>query len=79
MREKDETEREIEVLLSGKRFEQRIMGIIPLVIIVYLRFSTGSFMDVLYHNFAGALVMSVCLVIYVLSYILAARIVAIEV
>ncbi len=79
MREKDETEREIEVLLSGKRFEQKIMGIIPLIIIFYLRFSTGSFMDVLYHNPIGIASMSVCLVIYVLSYFLAERIAAIEV
>ncbi|MCR4656387.1 MAG: type II secretion system F family protein [Lachnospiraceae bacterium] len=79
MREKDETEREIEVLLSGKRFEQKIMGIIPLIIIFYLRFSTGSFMNVLYHNPVGIASMSVCLVIYGFSYFLSERIAAIEV
>ncbi|HAG70501.1 MAG TPA: hypothetical protein DCL38_11115 [Lachnospiraceae bacterium] len=79
MREKDETEREIEVLLSGKRFEQRIMGVIPLFIILYLRLSTGEFLAVLYHNPAGITVMLICLVIYLLSFGLAERIVAIEV
>ncbi|MCR5789702.1 MAG: type II secretion system F family protein [Lachnospiraceae bacterium] len=79
MREKDETEREIEVLLAGKRFEQKIMGVVPLFIILYLRVSTGSFMQALYHNLTGIFVMSVCLVLYGASYLLAERIVAIEV
>ena len=75
----EETEREIEVLLSGKKLEQKIMGVIPLVIILYLRFSTGGFLEVLYHNITGVIIMTVCLVIYVLSYLLAERIAAISV
>ena len=75
----EETEREIEVLLSGKKLEQKIMGVIPLIIILYLRFSTGGFLDTLYHNITGVIIMSVCLVIYVLSYLLAERIAAIKV
>ncbi len=79
MREKDETEREIEVMLSGKRYEQKIMGLIPLMIILYLRMSTGGFMEVLYHNRLGVAVMSISLFVYLFSYILAERIAAIEV
>ncbi len=76
---KQETEREIEVLLSGRGYEQKIMSMIPLLIIGYLRYSTEGFLDVLYHNVAGAIGMSVCLVVYVGAYLLAERITAIEV
>ncbi len=75
----DETEREIEVILSGKRYEQKIMGVIPLVIILYLRFSTGGFIDVLYHNITGVVVMTVCLAIYLVSFLLAEKITSITV
>ncbi len=79
MREKEETEREIEVMLSGKSFEQKIMSIIPLFIILYLKLSTRGFLNVLYHNTAGIVVMSICLMLYAFSFLLSKKIAAIEV
>lgn len=79
MQNKQETEREIEVLLSGKCFEQRIMSMIPCGIIFYLRCSTGSFMEVLYHNLVGVIGMSLCLIVYIAAYLLAEKISIIEV
>ncbi len=79
MQEKDETEREIEVMLSGKKYEQKIMGVIPLFIILYLKLGSGGFLSPLYHNPAGITVMSICLLIYGISWFLAQRIAYIEV
>lgn len=79
MREKSETESEIAVLIAGKQLEQKIMSVIPLVIIAYLKVATGEFMSILYHNVPGILVMSICLVIYISSYLIAERMVCIEV
>lgn len=79
MRMKKETEVEIEVLLSGKRFEQKIMSVIPFAILGYMRWSTGSFMSVLYHNLAGVIGMSLCLVVYMAALLLSEKIVAIEI
>ena len=79
MKEKDETEKEIRVILSGRRYEQRIMCIIPFGIIMYLRVSSGSFLKVLYHNTAGVIVMTVCLAIYVGSYLFSRKIIDIRV
>lgn len=79
MHRKQETEREIDVLLSGRRYEQKIMSMIPLVIIGYLRYTTDDFLKVLYHNMLGVIAMSFCLVVYVIAYLLADRIAAIEV
>lgn len=79
MHTKQETEREIEVLLSGRRYEQKIMSMIPLAIIGYLRYSTDGFLEVLYHNTKGIIGMSLCLIVYAAAYLLAERIAAIEV
>lgn len=79
MREKNETESEIYVLISGKRLEQRIMCIIPLVIMIYLKLQAGDFINVLYHNVLGITVMSACLIVYIISYLMAEKVVNIEV
>ncbi|HOO28409.1 MAG TPA: pilus assembly protein TadB [Lachnospiraceae bacterium] len=79
MHEKQETEYEIAVLLSGKNFEQKILSVIPFAIIGYLRCSTKGFLDILYHNPAGITVMSLCFAIYAAAYLLAEKIAAIEV
>lgn len=79
MHEKHDTESEIEVVLSAKRLEQKIMCIIPLVIILYLRLETRDFISVLYHNPFGITVMSVCLLIYIASIFLSQKITDIEV
>lgn len=70
---------EAKVLIRGKQYEQKIMNVIPLGIIAYLRISSGSFINVLYHNVLGVLVMSLCLALYVLSIYIAERISKIEV
>lgn len=79
MKEKNETESEIEVIISGKRLEQKIMCIIPLIIIGFLRLQIGDFISVLYHNPIGIGVMSICLMIYIASFLLAERMADIEV
>lgn len=79
MKEKDETEKEISVILSGRRYEQRIMCIIPFGIILYLRISSAGFLKVLYHNPAGIIIMTVCLGIYIGSYLFSVKLIDIRV
>ena len=55
---------EAAVLIRAKQYEQRVMCIIPPGILLYLRFSSGSFIDVLYHNVFGVAVMTLCLAVY---------------
>ena len=59
--------------------EQRVMSIIPFVIILYLKFTAADFIQPLYGNAAGAAIMTVCLIIYTVSYYLSKRIVNIEI
>jgi len=77
--EKIEAKNEIETVISGKQMEQKIMSIVPFGIIMYLKLSSPEFIEGLYGNVVGIVVMTVCLVLYILSYWLAQRIVRIEV
>ena len=79
MKEKDNTEKDISVILSGRKYEQRIMSLIPFGIIIYLRVTSGNFLSVLYHNVLGIVVMSICLAVYVASYLLSEKIIDIKV
>ncbi|MCR5486865.1 MAG: type II secretion system F family protein [Lachnospiraceae bacterium] len=77
--EKMEVKREIDTLISSKRYEQRIMEIVPFAIIAYLSVISPGFMDGLYHNPIGIAVMSACLGIYAGGFFLAEKIMRIEV
>ena len=79
IREKIEVQGEIETMMSGKRFEQRIMNLIPFGILLYVKFTSGQMMEVLYGNFLGVFIMTGCLGMYLLAVWLAQRIVSVEV
>ena len=55
---------EIETMLSARRLEQKIMNIMPLGILLYIRTGVAGFLDPLYHSFFGGLLMSGCLAGY---------------
>ena len=76
---KIETEKEIAVLLSARRLEQKIMNAVPFFIIFYISLTSKGFFDVLYHNPAGILIMTICLAVYLAAFIISRKIVEIEV
>ncbi len=77
--QKIETEREIRSITAAKRLEQLIMNVIPLGICAYLRIGSPGYMDALYGNISGILIMSGCLAVYVGAFELSERIASIEV
>ena len=79
MGEKIDVEREITTLVSGKKLELKIMTMIPLGMVLYMKISFPEFLDVLYGNIAGVIIMSICLLVYVVAYEMGRRIVEIEV
>lgn len=79
MGEKIDVEREITTLLSGKKLELKIMTMIPLGMVLYMKISFPEFLDVLYGNVAGVIIMSICLLVYLVAYEMGRRIVEIEV
>ena len=77
--QKIETRREIQTMITAKRFEARIMNLIPFAIILYLKFCSPSFLDPLYNNISGFFIMTVLLIIYLFACKIAERIMDIEV
>lgn len=77
--EKVETEKEIQILVSARKLEQRIMNVVPFGILLYISVTSKGFFDVLYHNPAGIIIMTVCLAVYVAAVLLSGKIVNIEV
>ena len=74
MDKRQKTREEIRILIRQKQLEMNIMSIIPFGIIMYLKFSSGSFMEVLYHNVTGYVVMTTCLLLFVIALFIAERI-----
>ncbi|TCT11652.1 tight adherence protein B [Natranaerovirga pectinivora] len=77
--EKIEIKREINIVISSKKFEQKIMCLIPFGIILYLWVSSPGFLDVMYNTLGGMITMTICLMVYLLSWVLSKKIMEIEV
>ncbi len=67
MKEKHNLKREITTLVSGKRLEARLLSAMPVLIILYLQFSLGGFLDPLYSSGPGVMGMVICAVLYTVS------------
>lgn len=78
IRDRMEIDTEIDVLMSSRKFEQKIMEGVPFFIIFYLGLTTEGFFSVLYHNAAGVLFMTGCLAAYLAAVLISDRIMAIE-
>lgn len=79
MGEKTDVERDIETIISAKKLEFRVMTAIPFGMICYMKLSFPKFMNVLYGNPVGVVIMTICLFLYLGAYELGKRIVEIEV
>lgn len=65
-----ELRQEIRMLLGGKKMELAIMKVMPFGILFYINMGNRGYFDSLYHNFAGALIMTGCLAVYLGAYLL---------
>ncbi len=79
MKSKVETQKEIEVLIASKRLEQKVMNLVPIFILAYLRLSSDGYLDVLYGNWFGRVFMCICLAVYIVSFLVAERIMTIKI
>lgn len=77
--QKIEMDKEIQLMIGARKMEQKIMNMVPFLIIFYIGTTSRGFFDVLYHNLVGVAVMTVCLLFYGAAYLLSKRIVEIEV
>lgn len=61
---KIEMKREFRTLIASKRFEHRLMCVIPFVILGYIGATSPGYFDMLYGNMRGVSIMTVCLFVY---------------
>lgn len=62
-----ETEEEIQVLLTAKRMEGKMMQVIPFLLVLYLQMTSPDFFLVLYHNATGIIIMTVLALLYAVA------------
>lgn len=77
--EKIEVEQEIQTILSGKQMEQRIMCGMPVLMLLYLKLTNPEYLDNMYHNWFGIIVMTFCIIGTGIAAYWGSRIVGIEV
>ncbi len=77
--DKIEIKREIVTLISAKRLEANVMKGIPLFILCYLSVSSPGFLNPLYHNLLGVVIMFMILMFYIGAFLFIDKIISIEV
>lgn len=70
---------DINVLISGRKMEQKIMNMMPFGIIAYLRVAAYEFISPMYGNVLGAGVMTACLAAYMAAKAYAGKLIDIRV
>ena len=76
---KIDVEREIETSIAAKKYEQKIMSVMPAFIILYMQLTSPDFLTVMYTSFFGRLAMTACLAVYSGALLWSAKIVDIRV
>ena len=74
-----DTERQAASVLASRRYEQKIMNVIPFAMVLYLRFGSPGFLDPVYGNAAGISIMTGCLALYLAARQLGKKLLEIEV
>ena len=74
IRQRMETKQEIETLIHGKKVESRLMSIIPFFILLYMDVTSKGYFDVLYHNPAGIIIMTICMAAYIFAFLMSEKI-----
>ncbi len=78
--EKVDIQQEVQVMVAQKKFESRILSVMPIALVAFLRYSSGEYMDPLYEwANLGPIIMTACLGLLLLSYWLSQRIMNIKV
>lgn len=79
MEDQSQVKEEIRTMTASVRFEQKVMNVIPFLMIFYIDFSSPGFFQVMYETAVGRLIMTVCLLLYLISCYLSSKILDIEI
>lgn len=79
MEDKLELKQDIRATVAQKQMEFKIMSVMPIALLAYVKVSSGEFLSSLYGTLEGAVIMSACIGVYLGAVILGRRIVDIKV
>lgn len=79
IQDKIQVQQEIVTLTSAKRMEQKVMNLIPFFLVFYIDSTSPGFFNLMYTTSLGRVLMTICLLVYLLAYGLSERILNIEV
>lgn len=68
LQERKELKREISILVAEKKLEQRLMSIMPLLILIMLKSTAPDFIAPLYAGIEGRIIMTLVLGLFTLAY-----------
>ncbi len=74
LREQFDAEEKVRTAVAARRFEQKIMDVMPAGILLYVRLTSPSLIRLLYEDLTGRLVMTACLIVYILAVLWGERI-----
>ena len=77
--DKIETKNEIETVITAKKFESRIMTCTPIVMVAVLSAASPDYMKPVFTTVVGAVVMTVAIVLFAVSFFVGEKIMEIEV
>lgn len=77
--DKIEMRQEIETLLSSRRFEQKILNIMPVGMILILSLTAKEYIQPVFTTVQGRAAMTVCLILLAISYVISGKIMNIKV
>lgn len=70
-----ELKEEMAANLAAKEYEQRLMSVMPLAVLSYVRMTAGTYLEPLYDSPIGMVIMSLCLGLYLGMFLLGERII----
>lgn len=76
---KESVKEEINITMSQKKLEQKIMTAIPILLVLYVSVASPGFLDVMYLTWTGRVIMTVFLSCYMIAYLWSEKITAIEI
>jgi len=77
--EKIDVKLEMDTMLSGKKMEQKVLTIIPIVMVFVLTEATGGFMDVIFTTIPGRITATIVLAIIAVGFFWSKKITDIEI
>lgn len=77
--EKIETKNEIDTALSGRKMEQKVLTAVPIVLILFLTYGSGGFMEPVFTTLVGRIVATVALLLILLGNLWSGKITDIQV